>query len=412
VVFVGYGLEDKSMGIDDYRGLDVRGKIVAMLWGTPAGLPGEAAAALQREKGELAAAKGAVGVLTVNTPVRETVSNWSSQVEGGKIQRMRWIGPDGRPHDPSGSAPFSATLDRVAAEALFAGTPYGNGGLFRMIVDRSVRPIPMALPARVSVERFGKIGRARSANVIGFVQGSDPVLGKEVVLLTAHLDHLGIKPDAEGDAIYNGALDNASGIATMLEAARAFAESGERPKRSVAFLAVTAEEKGLLGSEFAANNPLPPGLRPVANVNLDMPILLYEFADVIAFGAEHSTMGQTIGRAIAQMGVALTPDPVPEQNIFVRSDHYNFVRKGVPSVFLKPGIHNGGRAADEKFRKTNYHKVSDDLSQPLSWSAGAKFAKLNYLVAWELANATQVPRWYEGDYFGERFAKEQPKAKR
>lgn len=412
VVFVGYGLEEPDLGLEDYRGVDVRGKIVAMLWGAPSNLPSEVSAVLQREKSELAARKGAVGVLTIVTPVRETTTTWAAQAEQSKLPRMRWVRPDGTPSDPGAPLKFSATLDRTATEALLAGTPLGNGRLYAMLSDTTVRPKAMPLPALVSVSQFNRITRISSPNVIGFMPGSDPRLRDEVILLTAHLDHLGIKSDGGRDRIYNGAMDNASGAATMLEVARAFAESPRPPRRSVAFVAVTAEEKGLLGSEYLANHPRPSGLEPVANVNLDMPILLYDFTDIIAYGAEHSTMGVTVDRAIRRMGVTLTPDPQPEQNIFVRSDHYNFVRKGIPSVFIKTGVKNGGRAADTAFRTQNYHKVTDDLSQKLNWGAAAKFAKLNYLIAREIADSPQRPLWYEGSYFGAHFATDQPKARR
>jgi Zn-dependent M28 family amino/carboxypeptidase len=231
-------------------------------------------------------------------------------------------------------------------------------------------------------------------------------------MLTGHLDHLGILPGKNGDTIANGAMDNAAGIATMLEAARAFVESGVRPMRSILFVALTGEEKGLQGSAYLARHPLPTGHRTVANVNLDMPILTYDFADVIAFGAEHSTMGPIVARALAQDGLTLSPDPTPDEGLFTRSDHYSFVKQGVPAVFLKTGFGGSGKAASDKFRAAHYHQVSDEVEQPFDWRAGARFARINYLIARELANAPEAPKWYNGSYFGELFASEQPKAPR
>jgi Zn-dependent M28 family amino/carboxypeptidase len=210
----------------------------------------------------------------------------------------------------------------------------------------------------------------------------------------------------------NGAMDNAAGIATMLEAARAFVDSGIRPKRSILFVALTGEEKGLFGSEYLAEYPLPAGHKVVANVNLDMPILTYDFQDVVAFGAEHSTVGEAVGRAAAQAGVALSPDPVPDLQLFVRSDHYSFVQKGVPSIFLVTGFKGAGKQASKDFEAKRYHAVGDDMSSPFDWNAGAKFARVNYLIARELADAPTAPRWYQGDFFGDKFAPGQPRAVR
>ena len=177
----------------------------------------------------------------------------------------------------------------------------------------------------------------------------------------------------------NGLMDNAAGMATMLEAARAFQASGKPPRRSVLFVALTAEEDGLLGSEYLAEHPALPGKKVVANVNLDMPILTYDFTDVIAFGAEHSTMGPIVARAVQSMGIASSPDPIPEEGLFTRSDHYSFVKKGIPAVFLKTGFAGEGKAKSEEFRKLHYHKVTDDMKLPVRWDAAAKFARVNYL---------------------------------
>jgi len=207
-------------------------------------------------------------------------------------------------------------------------------------------------------------------------------------------------------------MDNAAGVASMLEAARAFTQTGKRPRRSILFVALTAEEDGLIGSEYLARYPVTGSGKVVADVNLDMPILLYDFQDVVAFGAEHSTLGPIVERAAAKMGVTLSPDPMPEEQLFLRSDHYSFVKAGVPSVFLVTGFKNGGEKAFRDFLKTNYHKVTDDIRQPFDWKAGAKFAKINYLIAREIADADQEPRWYAGNSFGERYAKDAPKAPR
>lgn len=408
-VFVGYGLEDKALGLDDYAGLDVRGKIVVYLWGTPEGLPSEIAATLNDKKSELAVAKGAIGALSIAGPALIKIFPWDKIVANSSLARMRWVHPDGHVEDPTAALRLSALIDQTAAEQLFKGSRL-DGKLAALLDGRKARPKGFALPNPVRVERFGIIDRTRSANVLGLLEGSDPALKKEVVMLSAHLDHLGIMPGGSGDRIANGAMDNAAGIATMLEAARAFVDSGKRPKRSILFVALTGEEKGLFGSEYLAKYPIADGRKLVANVNLDEPLLTYEFTDVIAFGAEHSTIGATVDRAATQMAVKLSPDPMPEQNVFVRSDHYSFVKEGVPAVFLTTGYANGGKQAWKAYEDKRYHDPSDDMSQVIDWQAGANFAKLNYLIARELADAPQAPRWYAGDYFGDKFAPNASKA--
>jgi Zn-dependent M28 family amino/carboxypeptidase len=376
----------------------------------PEGLPSDIAATLSDKRSEVARLKGAIGVISVATPRTLATTPWAKILHNSNLPRMRWVHPDGRVEDPNAALRLSALIDPTAAEALFKGSPL-DGKLAALFADKKARPKGFALKAPVRVERFSKIDRVRSANVIGVLDGSDPALKGEVVMLSAHLDHLGILPTGP-DRIANGAMDNASGVATMLEAARAFIETGKRPKRSIAFVALTGEEKGLFGSEYLAKYPLPAGRKLVANVNLDMPILTYDFTDVVAFGAEHSTVGDAVGRAAGQMGVKLSPDPIPEENLFVRSDHYSFVKEGVPSVFLATGFANGGDKALHDFDARHYHMASDDMTLPIDWTAAAKFARLNYLIATQLADAPQAPRWYAGDYFGDKFAPSAPKAAR
>jgi Zn-dependent M28 family amino/carboxypeptidase len=232
------------------------------------------------------------------------------------------------------------------------------------------------------------------------------------VVLSAHLDHLGIKDVAgsgTGDRIYNGALDNAAGIAALLEAARAAAAAPDKPRRSIMFLATTAEEKGLLGADYYARYPTVPLAQIVGNVDLDMPMLLYPFTDLIAFGANHSTIGRQVADAVAPMKIKLSPDPMPEQGVFTRSDHYQFVRQGMPALMLATGMESGGGEAWGKFLEGAYHNPGDDLSQPIDWQAGARFSEVNYRITRAMADADAPPLWYAGDYFGDTFA---PRAKR
>jgi Zn-dependent M28 family amino/carboxypeptidase len=202
----------------------------------------------------------------------------------------------------------------------------------------------------------------------------------------------------------NGALDNATGVATMLEVARLLAALPQRPRRSVMFIATTAEEQGLLGADYFARHPTVPIGNIVGNVDLDMPVLLYPFTDLIAFGANHSSLGPIVAQAVAPMGVKLSPDPMPEQGLFTRSDHYMFVRQGVPAVYLATGYANGGQKAWDSFYAGAYHHPDDDLKQPIDWHAGARFVEANFRITRAMADADEPPLWVEGDFFGETFA--------
>jgi len=412
-VFVGYGIDAPDSGLDDYRGLDVRGKIVVMLAGAPDEIPSEKAAYLTDRKAATAAARGAIAFVTVGTAESDKATPWSRRLRAIGSPRMAWIGPDGQPENDSPGLRASAVLNAAAAERLFAGAERSYADVRAEAGRKGARPRGFALATRIRIERRSDWTDSSSRETIGVLPGSDPTLARQYVVLTAHIDHLGMRaadPAApQADLIYNGAIDNAGGIATMLEAARAFAESPRRPRRSVMFIALTAEEKGLIGSDYFARHPTVPVDSIAAAVNLDMPMLLYDFTDVIAFGAEHSSIGQAVGKAARSMGVALSPDPMPEEHVFVRSDHYSFVKQGVPAVMLATGYANGGDTSWKDFFATRYHNVGDDMAQPIHWEAGAKFARLNYLIARELADSDARPRWYEGDYFGDLYAPNAPR---
>lgn len=415
VVFVGFGMDDPRHGFNDYKGLDVRGKIVVALSGSPKGTPSEIGAHLNNEKARNAARRGAIGYLTIDTEVSEKAFAWTKRTQNATQPRYTWLRTDGAPYLSAPGIRASGSLNRPAAEALFAGQRRSLAEL-RAEADRAGgKPKGFALKGRVGFDFTSTQRTITSPNVAAVLPGSDPVLKDEVVLIMGHLDHFGVRPDKIGDQIYNGALDNASGISAVIETARAFVDSGERPKRSVLFLAVTAEERGLLGSEYFAEYPTVPLANLAGVVNIDMPILTYDFGDIIAYGAESSTLGQFVRAAADRLGLRLTPDPQPEQGIFTRSDHYSLVRKGVPSIFLKTGPadthgEQTGAAADRDFRLNRYHEPTDDLAQSIDWVVGAKFTRVNWMIAREIANAAERPRWYQGDFFGDTFAKGAPKA--
>jgi hypothetical protein len=411
-VFVGFGIDGPEIGSNDYEGLDVKGKIAVVLYPFPKGAPSETAAHLLNEKAAMAKKHGAIGLLSIHTPVREKVIKW--ELMGQRVDQpdVKWIGDDGQPRYPGPNLPIVATLGPKAAEALFEGAQTPLAAIYAEMDKEGAKPKGFPLAKKLRIERHSNVRRMQSPNVLGVLEGSDPKLKNEYIVLSAHLDHLGrIKPE-NGDDIANGAMDNAMGIATMLEVARAFAKEGKRPKRSILFAALTAEEQGLLGAEYLAQHPVVGGGKIVGLVNLDMPIVTYDFQDVVAYGADHSTIREAVARAIASEGIKLSPDPAPEQVSFVRTDHYPFVKAGVPAVSLDLGPAGPGAKATEAFIANHYHRVSDDMKLPFDWAAAAKFARINYLVARELADGADPPRWYAGDYFGEEFAKGAPKAAR
>jgi Zn-dependent M28 family amino/carboxypeptidase len=417
LVFVGYGVEDPLLGLNDYRGLDVKGKIVVALRGFPKGMPSEEGAHVAAMKSEVAEKHGAVGFVTVATLQSEKAAPWARMLRYADDPDYGWVGADGRVHQDAPGIRVGASVHGPAADALFAGSARTLAAI-RAEADRANgRPRGFALKTRIRIEGASTSQRVSSPNVVGILRGTDASLAPEHVVLLAHLDHLGVgtpKPDEpnDKDRIHNGALDNAAGIATMLEVARAAANARTRPRRSLLFLATTAEEKGLIGADYFVRHPTVPIRRIVGAVGLDMPLLLYPFTDVVAFGANHSSFGKLVAGAVAPMQLQLAPDPMPEQGVFTRSDHYPFVKQGVPAVFLVTGFANGGEKVWQEFLGGAYHSPDDDLLQKIDWQAGSRFAEANYRIMRAIADAETPPLWVEGDFFGDTFAPKGARAKK
>jgi hypothetical protein len=413
VVFVGHGVTARHYGHDDYKGVDVRGKIVAVVAGAPTGFGGEEYAffASAGTKARMAEARGAVGMITVSTralpprpaaaPVAATAVPVAAPMPAPlrPPARMTWARPDGTGRVEAAGTPMLGTLTAAGAAKLF-GADWAKVTGAAAAGDKA-RYTTLRPAGVLSVTTRTSFEPVESSNVVGVIPGTDPKVGKEVVVLSAHLDHIGVRATGEGDRINNGALDNALGIASLIEEAKRFIGSRQPPKRTIMFLAVTAEEKGLIGSDYFANNPTVPLKSIVANVNLDMPILTYPFEDMIVFGAERSTLGPIVRRAVGSAGVGLSPDPMPREGIFVRSDHFRFVQKGIPSVFLWPGQKGAGAKAVADFMGRCYHRPCDELAQqPILWDQGVRFVDVNYRIAREIADGAERPVWNKGDYFG------------
>lgn len=403
-VFVGFGIVAPDLGRDDYAGLDVDGKIVVMLGGTPKGIQTEERAFYGSRKTAEASKRGAVGIVNMATPTREQVYSFARLVGEGRLEaaRMSWLRPDGDTYTLAPGIQARASLSMAGGRKLIEAAGQDFDALMDAAEAEGGAVPGFTLPQTISISQTSTLDVVESDNVIGMIEGSDPVLKNEIIVLTAHLDHIGISKSFENDKINNGALDNAAGVSTLLDVARMIM-AGERPRRSIMFLIVTAEEKGLLGAQYFAQNPTVDASRLVANVNLDMPVLTYAFEDVVAFGSDRSTIESAVQAAAADMDMPLSPDPFPDQGLFTRSDHFRMVEIGVPAVFLATGLANGGDEAWATHFAKNYHRPSDDMDNALDFDAAARFSEVNARIALQLANRDERPLWRKDDFFARQF---------
>jgi hypothetical protein len=410
VVFVGFGVVNRGRKYDDYEGMDVKGKIVAAIFGAPSTFPSEERAhfASGIVKAREAAAHGAVGFLSLRTPGTDALLPWSRSVIGSEMPAFRWLDLKGVPNDSFKEIRGNATLSMDGAERLFAGAPETWSAAQKDATQGKLHGFP--LPVSVRLHVVSKHREISSPNVAGLLRGSDASLAGEYVVYTAHTDHLGIGRPINGDAIYNGAVDDASGTSALIEMAKAFASLSTRPARSILFLAVTAEEKGLLGSDYFAHYPTVPAGSLVADVNIDGASVFYTFRDVVPLGAEHTSMGEVVERDAGKLGLQVSPDPMPEQVSFIRADHYSFVKQGIPAITIGEGLQAkdpkiDGRKFQENWIATRYHAPSDDMDQPLNFDATVQFMQISFLVGYDLARERHRPSWKAGDFFGELYGR-------
>lgn len=408
LVFIGYGLVIPEAGIDDLAGLDLRGKVAVYVNASgPVTASGNVVSHYSSTAERWAAYRkaGAVGVATIANPRLAATPPPPAGQAGGATPppqpAMRLADPDLR---ESADLKVSVAITRTGGEKFFAGSGHTFDSVFKAAAaNETLRGFPLAatLQAKMTVST----GAAEAPNVVGILPGSDPKLKDEYVVFSAHLDHLGIGRAVNGDNLYNGAMDNASGVASVLEVARLFKESGFTPKRSIIFLTVTGEEKGELGSRYFAAHPSVPFERIVADINLDMFLPLYELKVLEVQGLAESSLGDVIGAAAREAGVEVQTDREPAQNRFIRSDQYSFIRRGVPSLAFKFGYEFGSR--EEKIRtewvKTIYHKPSDDLNQPVDKVSAARFNRIIFDLLQRIAGNPERPQW-KADSFFRRFA--------
>ena len=401
LVFAGHGLQIPELSHDDFAGLDVKGKVIVHISGAPANVPGAMAAHYQHasQRAALLRRLGALGLITITNPKSMDIP-WERS-SPNRLNPSMTLAEEAM-NDTAGQK-VSIAFNPARAERLFEGSGQTLAALLTIADDGKALPhfpLPLSVRATVAVENLDVV----SHNVAGVLKGSDPALAGEYVVLSAHLDHTGVGAPIAGDSIYNGAMDNASGIATMIEAATALAKA--KPKRSVVFLAVTGEEKGLLGSRYYSLRPTVPKAAIVANLNMDMFLPLFPLKTLTVFGLNESDLTDDVNAVAKEMGLSTQPDPQPQRNRFIRSDQYSFIREGVPALALKVGTAPDSPEAkiEADWTRDRYHAPSDDLAQPIDRTAAVSFTDAIGRLALRIANRPTRPAW-KADSFFKRFEK-------
>ena len=403
LVFAGYGVEIPG-GYSDYTGLDVKGKIVVLVTGAPEGLHSTVAAHFMNSgnKMNVAFEKGAIGVVTYN-PQNRAGTNTNPTIQSNTTI------------DPEKTQAFSRGFTGNLKVVVNAATPlmkrlFMNSGknmdqVLRDIKKRKASSFDLGYSLYVSYST--NHNDIESYNVVGLIPGADKVLKNEYVVHSAHLDHVGIGRAVEGDSIYNGAHDNASGVASLLEIARVYKSSGAKPKRSILIVMMTGEEMGLLGSSYFAANPTVSKASIVADVNTDMPTVIAPLLSVVPLGAEHSSLMNNVKFAAKQLGLEVEIDPEPNENRFVRSDQYSFVMNGIPALHIKYGTKTNIPGFDlvafvKQWRAKYYHQAADGINGIFNFTAAKTYVQLNFLISYSIAQTTARPTWNEGDLFAKK----------
>ena len=405
LVFVGYGIKIPEYNYDDFKDVDLKGKIAVFVSGQPPGIPGALASHYQSasERSGALLAAGAVGAAIIANP-RFSDIPWARAT----LARLMPAMSIDEKASPKESLKISLTINAAHAGKFFAGSGHTMEEIFTLADER--KPLPhFPLKGKVLVKSAFTQAKVESVNVIGIRPGSDPVLKNEFIVVSAHLDHLGVNDKLKGDQIYNGAMDNASGVASLIEAARHIKEANLTLKRSIAFIALTGEEKGLLGSTWYAHHPVfgkMKNAKVVGDLNMDMFLPLFPLQSLIILGVDESTLGDLARKGAGSAGIEVWPDPAPERNSFIRSDQYSFIRNGIPALAFKFGYKKG--TPEEKRIQTwlseRYHSPTDDLAQPVEKEAAAKYNRVLTSIIGAAANATEAPRWKDASFF-KRFAK-------
>ena len=398
LIFVGYGLKVPEKNYDDFAGLDVKGKLVVIFSGSPTEIPGPLAAHYQTllERWKVLRAAGAVGMVSMINPASMDIP-WSRISLNRTHPTMDLDYPE---FDETSGAQLSVTVNPASAEKFFTGSGHTFAEIAELGKDR--KPLPH-FPLTVSLEAKTKVEtrKVESANLVAKLTGSDPKLKDEYVVLSAHIDHIGIGAPINGDSIYNGAMDDGSGSALLMDEAATFKKNPEKLRRSILFVFVTAEEKGLLGSKYFAAHPTVPPKSIVADLNVDMFLPIVPLKVLRVLGLDDSDLGDRAREIARSQAVKVQPDPEPLRNLFVRSDQYNFIRHGVPSIIMSVGSEPD--SPEQKIFKdwlTNrYHAPSDDLNQPVDFDAAAKYEEIVRSLLINIANDDHRPQWKQDSFF-------------
>jgi Zn-dependent M28 family amino/carboxypeptidase len=398
LVFAGYGLRVPEKDYDDFAGLDLKGKVVVVISGSPAEMPAPLASHYQStsERAKALRAAGAVGMISIPNPAAMDIP-WSRMTLARARPSMALADPA---LDDARGIKLLVTFNPADADKLFEGSPYKFQQLADLAKER--KPLPR-FPLADSIKARAKVIQkdVESDNIVAKLPGTDPKLKDEYVVLSAHIDHLGIGEPINGDRIYNGAMDNGSGSALILDIANSMQRSQVRTKRSILFLWLTAEEKGLLGSRYFATHPTVLKDSIIADINTDMFLPIYPLKVLTVYGLDESSLGAMIYDVAKQEGVTVQPDPEPLRNSFIRSDQYSFIRQGIPALAMQVGYKVGTPEATthKQWLTERYHAPSDDTNQPVDLEAAGKFEDVVQALAVKVADAPQRPRWDNASFF-------------
>jgi Zn-dependent M28 family amino/carboxypeptidase len=398
LVFVGYGLKVPEKNYDDFAGVDVRGKIIVIFSGSPSEIPGALASHYQTaaERWKVLRAAGAIGIVSLLNPNSLDIP-WSRIALNRAHPSMDL---DYAEFNETAGAQLAVTINPTSADRLFAGSGHSFEEIAALGKDRKPLPhfpLAISLAAKTKVD----VTKIESANLVAKIPGSDPALKDEYVVLSAHLDHIGIGEPVNGDRIYNGAMDDGSGSALVLDMANSFKKNRDKLRRSILLVLVTGEEKGLLGSKYFAAHPTVPQKSIVADVNVDMFLPIVPLKLLTVLGLDDSDLGDRTREIAQSMGVKVQPDPEPLRNLFVRSDQYNFIRHGVPAVIMSVAPAPG--TPEEKTFKDwltqRYHAPSDDVDQPVDLAAAAKYEEIVRALLINVADDDHRPEWKRDSFF-------------
>jgi Zn-dependent M28 family amino/carboxypeptidase len=404
LVFVGYGLNIPENNYNDFAGMDLKNKVAVIITGSPADVPSALSAHYQSraERWRALKAAGAIGFIQIPNPASMDLP-WSRMALNRNHASMDLVGPE---FDETAGAQLAVAFNPAHADLLLQGTGHSFEEIAALAKDR--KPLPhFPLAVSVSAVTRSHSHDVQSTNIVAKISGSDPKLKGEYVVLSAHIDHVGIGEPINGDRIYNGAMDNGSGSALLLDVARSLQHTHTKLKRSLLFVWVTGEEKGLLGSKYFAAHPTVPAKAMVADLNTDMFLPIIPLKVLTVYGLAESDLGERVIAVGKSLGVDVQPDPTPLFNVFIRSDQYNFVRHGVPSLMIDVGAVPGTPEAQtiKTWRTERYHAPSDDANQPVDLATAAGYEEVIRALTIEVANDAKRPQWKQDSFF-RRYAQE------